>query len=143
VFRLESWKLSGLLEEAGVGIVQVAKRHLEGLGVNFLEPRVFLFEFGKFVNEVNAGLLFAFCVSFDTLFEAPIVEEAGASEVLLESGSLVLGRKKFVPERLEHFVETSFLLQSFCELEEIPLTKVGKSDIVFWAQQDKPFDHRS
>jgi len=119
VFGLEAGKLSGFFEEAGISVVQIAERHLEGLGVDFLEPGVFFFEFGEYVDEVDAGLFFAFSMSLDALFKSPVVEEAGAAEVLFEGDLLVFCREEFVPESLEHLVVKPFLLQGSVDLEEI------------------------
>ena len=57
VLVLELWESVSSLEEAGIGVVQVAERHLKRLGWAILEPwRFGVLEFLHLIGEVDAAI---------------------------------------------------------------------------------------
>jgi len=85
LLRLKPGKPFLLPEEPGEGIVEVLVRALERLRVDFLEPRVFFFEDGKAVVQVEAGEFSTFLfVCPDFLLQRMVVHKPTGMDVLHE-----------------------------------------------------------
>ena len=94
-----------LPEKPRVGVVEVAKSHLERLGVDVLQPRTLFFQLDKLVNEMVAGEgVPSGLICLRLLFERTVVYEPTSPEMLFEHVGLLPGGLDSILVRSQHVV---------------------------------------